>query len=1799
MKSARRCLSLLFLGVFLPGTVFSFPILAQSIAPAADGTGTVVKIEGDRFTIQGGTLSSDGANLFQSFQKFGLNPGQIANFVSNPSIRNILGRVTGGDASIINGLIQVTGGSSNLFLMNPAGIVFGQNATLNVPAAFTATTATGIGFGNNLWFNASGINNYAALVGEPSNFAFNVSFPGSLINAGNLAVASGQNLSLIGGKTINTGTLTAQGGNITVAAVPGSSLVRISQPGHLLSLEINPAQTSAMAELTPLSLPQLLTGSGGSSATGVIVNSVGEVVLPSSGVSVATDGGTAIASGTLNASNVGAQGIVSTLQIGGNVYVLGNRVSLFGANINASGTNGGGMVLIGGDYRGQGRVPNASRTFVSSDSAIDASALLNGDGGRAIVFATDTASIYGRLTARGGMLSGKGGLIETSGRRFLNLSSTPDASAPNGIAGIWLIDPTDITIVNGGGGAIATNMVDVANINAVLNGGTNVTITTSIDGTDTGNITQNADANINKTAGGDATLTLLANNDINLNGNITSTSGRLNVQLFADSDNINGGTLNLNVATINTNGGDVTGIGRGSTSSANGITLNTSNINAGSGNINLIGTGTAVFKGSNPTGVNGISINTSQLSTIGIGTITLNGTAGDGTGIDDGIEVIFGSRIISEKGDIRLTGTGGGGTGTDKRGIMLQRDSSIRSQDGNISLTGTGGTGTGYNFGISIFNNSQVQTTGLGNITLTGIGGNGIDFNAGIAIQNSGFSFNDPTNSSSLISSGSGTINLTGVGSGTGRSNYGILLDAGTVLQSTSTGGITLTGVGGNGTVINDGIRIQGTSKVSAVDGTISLIGTGNGIGNNNDGIFIDNSSVVQSIGAGNITLQGMSNATGSDSDGISLSGVVESIATGNVTLMGTGSSNGATGNYGILIQNPGSRVSSTEGDIKLIGTGNGTDYSNHGILLFNNALVQSQGRGDITLIGTSNATGNQNYGIALIQNGVVEATGAGTINLAGTGANGFEGIHIENSSINPTGTGGSGTVTLTADEINFTGNTQIRGSGILQLQPLDPSLGITIGDATNDARLNLTDSKLNVLNGFSQIIIGRDNGSSAITINPIAFNTSVKIQAPVGNGSIAATGTITGTGNASITLLANNTITTGNITTNGGAITLTSLNGSITSENLTTTSPRDGGAIVLSARDSITAGILNSSSTEGNGGNITLDPIGDIHVDYINAQGGSNGRGGNVDITTDRWFRATSIFTDRNRVTASISSAGGISGGDITIRHGGRGLTPFIIGNATTNGTRGAITSGNHTIDPPLVLPYTFRQSNIGIISVNAPITALPPSAIPTPSPVPLIPSPAPVTPPNSVDLTQPKEPLNPLPLLQNNNIATLAIDDSFKGDFTQALGLGETQGITLPEARNILRRIENASGIKPALIYAVFVPSTITPVPTSDSERGVRSGQLGVSSGEHWQSGAGEKQMQSNLLRALSPQQSDRLELIVITSQGSPIRRSTNATRAEVLSVAKKFRSELTNPIERSGFLAPAQQMYQWLVAPIEPDLQQRQIKNLAYIMDAGLRSIALAALHNGKEFIIERYSVGLMPSLSLTDTRYFDVRNTSVLAMGIEKFTDKNPLPAVPVELSLITGQLWPGKSFLNDTFTLSNLQAARAAQPFGIIHLATHAEYQPTDPNNSYIQLWDSQLRLEQLRQIGLHKPPVELLVLSACRTALGDEENELGFAGLAAQAGAKSVLGSLWYVSDEGTLGLMAEFYEQLKQTSLKAEALRRSQLALLKGQVRIQGGKLITSRNSFPLPKQIARWGDTQLKRPYYWSAFTIIGNPW
>lgn len=413
--------------------------LAQDITASPDGTGTVVNQTGDTFDITGGTRAGD--NLFHSFEQFGLDAEQAANIFSNPDIVNILGRVVGGDPSVIDGLLQVTGGDSNLFLINPAGIIFGPDAQVIMPAAFTATTADAVQFEDH-WFNAVGTNDYSSLEGNPNGFAFVAAEPGTVINAGRLTTSPGEGVTLLGGTVINTGTIEAPGGTISITAVPGENLIRISEEGNLLSLEL-PIQVQATINTDPIALtatdiPTLLSG-GTPQNLGVVVEE-GVVKLVSTNTPIPTNAGTAIVSGNLDAADTAMGGI------GGEIDVLGDLVGLMDTTLDASGSQGGGRVRIGGEYQGQGPIPNANLTFVGEGARIATDALTNGDGGSVIVWADGTTQFFGDITARGGSEAGDGGFAEVSGRDSLSFDGMVNLTSPTGVQGQLLLDPDRVTI---------------------------------------------------------------------------------------------------------------------------------------------------------------------------------------------------------------------------------------------------------------------------------------------------------------------------------------------------------------------------------------------------------------------------------------------------------------------------------------------------------------------------------------------------------------------------------------------------------------------------------------------------------------------------------------------------------------------------------------------------------------------------------------------------------------------------------------------------------------------------------------------------------------------------------------------------------------------------------------------------------------------------------------------------------------------------------------------------------------------------------------------------------------------------------------------------------------------------------------------------------------------------------------------------------------------------------------------------------------------------------------------------------
>lgn len=265
-------------------------------------------------------------------------------------------------------------------------------------------------------------------------------------------------------------------------------------------------------------------------------------------------------------------------------------------------------------------------------------------------------------------------------------------------------------------------------------------------------------------------------------------------------------------------------------------------------------------------------------------------------------------------------------------------------------------------------------------------------------------------------------------------------------------------------------------------------------------------------------------------------------------------------------------------------------------------------------------------------------------------------------------------------------------------------------------------------------------------------------------------------------------------------------------------------------------------------------------------------------------------------------------------------------------------------------------------------------------------------------------------------------------------------------------------------------------------------------------------------------------------------------------------------------------AQQLYNWLIRPAEAALTQHHIKQLVFVLDGYLRSLPMAVLHDGNQYLIEKYSLALTPGLQLL-SRVRSHQQFRVLAGGITEARQGFPaLPAVKSEIAQIQAQL-STQVLLNRNFTDAELQHEVADIPFSVVYLATHGQFS-SKAEETFVLTWNDHLKvkdLEQLLQQRELNTPLELLVLSACQTAKGNDRAALGMAGVAVRSGARSTIATLWSVQDQSTAEFMATFYQKLTQPDIsRAEALRQAQLSLLH---------------------------NPQYQHPYYWAPFVLLGN--
>jgi CHAT domain-containing protein len=305
------------------------------------------------------------------------------------------------------------------------------------------------------------------------------------------------------------------------------------------------------------------------------------------------------------------------------------------------------------------------------------------------------------------------------------------------------------------------------------------------------------------------------------------------------------------------------------------------------------------------------------------------------------------------------------------------------------------------------------------------------------------------------------------------------------------------------------------------------------------------------------------------------------------------------------------------------------------------------------------------------------------------------------------------------------------------------------------------------------------------------------------------------------------------------------------------------------------------------------------------------------------------------------------------------------------------------------------------------------------------------------------------------------------------------------------------------------------------------------------------------------------------------TPLKVALNGMAGEVENTVDDLFATLNPFITPSNPLKPNQKIYDWLIRPAEAELQTGGIKTLVFVLDGVLRGVPVAALHDGQHYLVEKYRLALTPGLQLLSSQPLSTLKLKTLVGGLaEARQGFASLPGVQQEIKDIADVV-PTNVLLNGNFTRSRLQTAIETAQFPVIHLATHAQFS-SRAEDTFLLTWDERVNVKNLDQFlkDRDRPgrkPIELLILSACQTAVGDRRAALGLAGVAVRSGAWSTVATLWSVQDQSTADLMTRFYGALNKTGgSKAESLRQAQLALLKS---------------------------SEYSNPYYWAPFVLVGN--
>jgi filamentous hemagglutinin family protein len=963
------------------------------------------------------------------FYKFGVLKGHQLDVVM-PDAGRALYRVIGNSRSEIMGTLNSNG---TLVLVNQNGILFGKGAEVNV---------------GNIIASTLNISNEAFLQGRYQFTGGDLA--GSVVNKGYIKAKDEGYIVMLGKNVENEGTLVASKGSVVMAAAKeavldfyGNGLVRANLTGQAVeALVKNSGLIQANGGLVQLAAN---ARTAAINVTGIIeanqlVERDGMIRLEGGDNSKVEVSGKLIAKGENTT--------------GGTIEVTGEQVALMnGALLDASGDTGGGKVLVGGGYQGgDASVYNARTTYIANGATIKADAIRQGDGGKVIVWANHATRFYGSISAQGGLLGGNGGFTEVSGKNYLDFAGRVNLSAVNGDRGTLLLDPENITLVNGPASNTSGFNPGVDNQEAYNdNFGQNSVFNVGAGGSFTGvgnnaNIVlqANKDINVNsefnlKTATGntDVSLTLLAKNDINLNANIIA-DGAGFVALTADADGNNIGNLNLkaDIVTdkgvvslaganiIQTSGSDVTTNGGMVMIGSNGdvnlgdMKINTYDQSAGStratgGNVLLLGKNISMSG----------EINTANPAASGV---TYTGGQGGNVGVIAFNDINLGDTKINVAGESTTATTipVNGSNMAISGNIIIGASNNIAMNNGSLNTNGMGKTGAGTD--VNFTGNVVVAANGNANLGTTQID------TSGSTVANS-----DGINGGAALLTGQnvtvGNINTNGSaassinGTGGAGGQVAVIANKGSV----KAGDITAIGAVSNGTgAAGNG----GNVNLTSVGGTVTLqsIDTRGGVagGSGTSG----NGGTVDINGNALIATNAVIDSRGVTGGNVNFNGTVDSVALGNraLTVNTNGTTNftksvGTTKELASLTTDAGGTTEIFGSTMKTTGNQTYNDRVN----LHTATTFETTAGGNVALNDVVNAAGNA----------VIVKTGTGDF-TANNAANQFASIQV----VNGRNVSVRDVDDITVESANLTGDLLVRAARDLTL---NGNVSTTSGTAT------------------------------------------------------------------------------------------------------------------------------------------------------------------------------------------------------------------------------------------------------------------------------------------------------------------------------------------------------------------------------------------------------------------------------------------------------------------------------------------------------------------------------------------------------------------------------------------------------------------------------------------------------------------------------------------------------------------------------------------------------------------------------